>query len=102
MASNQSNWTISGSDGKEGHQVDLIINRADRIVNMCEMKFYNDDFEVTADYAKTIRNRMNTLIGHLSKRSSVQPTLVTSFGLKPGKNSGVFTKTVVLDDLFLL
>jgi len=100
VASNQSNWSISGSDGKEGHQVDLIINRADRVVNMCEMKFYNDDFEVSAEYARTIRNRMNTLIELVSKRSSVQPTLVTSFGLRQGKNSGVFPKVVVLEDLF--
>jgi len=100
VASSQSSWSMSGSDSNEGHQVDLIINRADRIVNMCEMKFYNDDFEVSAEYAKTIRSRMNTLIEHLSKKSSVQPTLVTSFGIKQGKNSGVFTKVVVLDDLF--
>jgi len=100
VASNQSNWSISGTDNHEGHQVDLIINRADRIVNMCEMKFYNDDFEVSSEYAKKIRNRMNTLIDHLSKKSSVQPTLVTSFGIKHGINSGIFTKVVVLDDLF--
>jgi len=100
VASNQSNWSIPGSDCIDGHQVDLIINRTDRIVNMCEMKFYGDDFEVSAEYAKTIRSRMNTLIGQVNKKSSVQPTLITSFGLKQGKNSGVFSKVVVLDDLF--
>lgn len=100
VASTQSNWSTSGDDSTKGHQIDLIIDRADRVVNMCEMKCYNDDFEVSAEYAKTIRSRMNALKELVSKRSSIQPTLVTTFGLKPGKNAGVFPKIVTLDDLF--
>lgn len=100
VASNQSNWSISGDEGTKGHQVDLIIDRADRVVNMCEMKCYNDDFEVSSDYARTIRSRMNAIKEHVSRRASIQPTLVTTFGLKAGPNAGVFANTITLDDLF--
>ena len=54
------------------------------VVNLCEMKCYNDKFAVTAEYAMTIRGRINAIREHVSKRSSIQPTLVTTFGLKPG------------------
>lgn len=100
VASKQSSWSLEGDENTKGHQVDLIIERADHIVNMCEMKFYNDDFEVTADYEKKIRRRVNVVSGMTDKRSSVQPTLVTTFGLKPGIHSGIFPKTIVLDELF--
>ena len=100
VASTQSNWLIQGDEKTKGHQIDLVIDRADRVVNMCEMKCYNDEFAVSAEYAMTIRGRVNTIREHASKRASIQPTLVTTFGLKPGKNSGVFTKTITLDDLF--
>lgn len=100
VASTQSDWLIPGDDKTKGHQIDLVIDRADRVVNLCEMKCYNDEFAVTAEYAMTIRGRVNAIKDHISKRSSIQPTLVTTFGLKPGKNSGVFTRTITLDDLF--
>lgn len=101
VASNQSSWTALGDENSKGHQIDLIIDRADRVVNMCEMKCYNDDFEVSAEYARLIRSRINKVINNVSKRASVQPTLVTTFGLKPGANSGVFAKTIALDELFV-
>lgn len=100
VASNQANWSVAGNEHSKGHQIDLIIDRADRIVNMCEMKFYGDDFEVSAEYARTIRSRILKVSENVSKRTSVQPTLVTTFGLKAGVNSGVFAKTVTLDELF--
>ena len=100
VASTQSDWLIPGDDRTKGHQIDLVIDRADRVVNLCEMKCYNDEFAVTAEYAMTIRGRVNAIKDHISKRSSIQPTLVTTFGLKPGKNSGVFTRAITLDDLF--
>ena len=100
VASKQSDWLIPGDDKTKGHQIDLVIDRADRVVNLCEIKCYNDEFTVTAEYAMTIRGRVNAIKDHISKRSSIQPTLVTTFGLKPGKNSSVFTRTITLDDLF--
>lgn len=100
VASNQSNWSVASDDNSKGHQVDLIIDRSDRIVNLCEMKCYADDFEVSAEYARTIRSRVLKVSENVSKRASIQPTLVTTFGLRPGANSGVFAKIVTLDDLF--
>ncbi len=46
VSTQQSSWALRGNDEEEGTQVDLIIQRADHIVNLCEMKFYGEDFTV--------------------------------------------------------
>ena len=48
-------------DDTEGTQVDLIIERKDNVVNMCEIKFYGNDFSVNKDYHKTLINRQELL-----------------------------------------
>ena len=41
-----------------GSQIDLIIERADRIIHLCEMKFSQSEYRITADYEEKLRTRM--------------------------------------------
>ena len=100
VSSNNSSWTMQGMDDQKGMQIDLVIERSDRVVNLCEMKFVNTEFEVTSDYDRTLRNRLYWMTGHISPRLNVQMTLVTTYGLKYGIHSGVFQRVVTLDSLF--
>ncbi len=84
----------------EKSQVDLLIERKDNIVNMCEIKFYGVEFSVDKDYYCTLNQRQVDLSKHLPKRTAVQNTLITTFGLRYNVYSGVFTKTITLEDLF--
>ena len=101
VSSENSPWTMRGFDGQKGMQIDLIINRSDRVVNLCEMKFVNMEFEVKNDYEKKLRERLQWMIDRVSKRHNVQMTLITTYGLKYGLHSGIFQRTVNLDSLFL-
>jgi len=98
--STNSPWTLKGSDDENGAQIDLIIRRQDNIVNICEMKFYQDDFTVTGEEERKLLHRAAVVAQHLKQRESTQLTLVTTFALKAGTHSSVFAKTIVLDDLF--
>mgnify|MGYP004443046283 CR=1 FL=1 len=100
VASEESAWIIKGNDDKEGAQIDLIIKRSDNIVNLCEMKCYQDEYQVTKEEEMKIRSRMSAVMEHLKKRQSLNVTLVTNFGLKQGIHSGIFTNVITLDDLF--
>lgn len=100
VASDNSAWAMQGTENQKGMQIDLVIDRQDRVVNLCEMKFVKDEFSVTADYEQILRSRLNWMTEHVSRRHNVQITLVTTFGLKYGKHSGIFQKTVVMDRLF--
>ena len=99
MASSESEWSVKGDGETEGLQIDLIIDRADNVVNLCEMKFYNDEFRVTKEYAKKLNNRGNLLQEKLPKRKVVRLTLVTTEGLARNEYAGVFQNVVLLEDL---
>lgn len=100
VSSEDSPWTLQGQEGQKGMQIDLIINRSDRVVNLCEMKFVNTEFEVKKDYEETLRRRINWMTEHVSSRHNVQMTLVTTYGLKYGLHSGIFQRVVTLESLF--
>jgi len=100
ISSSQSAWAVSGDDEQEGTQIDLLILRKDNVVNMCKMKFYSEEFAVRADYHKKIVHRTNILQPHLSRKTVIHSTLVTTFGLTYNQYSGDFTNVVTLADLF--
>ena len=101
VASSESEWSVKGDGETEGSQIDLIIDRADNVVNLCEMKFYNDEFRVTKEYAKKLNNRGNLLQERLPKRIVVRMTLVTTEGLARNEYAGVFQNVVLLEDLMV-
>lgn len=100
IASNESGWIVRGDGEKEGAQVDMVISRADNVVNLCEMKFYGDSYLPTKEDDLRLRHRITALSELLGKRQSLHITLVTTFGLSQGMYSGLFTQCVTLDDLF--
>ena len=99
VASKQSAWSKRGDD-IEGTQIDLLIDRNDNIMNMCELKFVSDDFSVNREYYKKIMHRQELLASEISRKTAIHSTLITTFGLTYNEYSGVFTNVITLDDLF--
>lgn len=100
VSSKQSAFVVKGDGETEGMQIDLLIDRKDNVLNLCEMKFVGDEFEVDNDYEKKLRHRLQWMLDHINRKQSLQMTLVTTFGLKYGYHSGVFQQVVTLDHLF--
>ncbi len=100
VSSAQSAWTDKGDENKEGLQIDMLIDRKDNIINMCEMKFYNEEFSVSKSYHSVLMHRQNSLAEHISKKKAIHSTLITTYGLKYNEYSGDFQQVVTLDDLF--
>ena len=100
VSSRQSSFTVKGDGETEGMQIDLIIDRKDNVLNLCEMKFASSEFEVDNDYEKKLRHRLQWMLDHINRKQRLQMTLVTTFGLKYGYHSGVFQQVVTLDHLF--
>ena len=99
VVTRQSAWS-KRSDDEQGTQIDLLIDRNDNVVNMCEIKFYSDDFTVDKEYYRVILRRQELLLKEVSKSTAIHSTLITTFGLKHNEYSGVFANTVTLDELF--
>jgi len=100
VSSMHSSLVVKGDEKTDGMQIDLIIERKDNVVNLCEMKFIGNEFEVKNDYEMKLRDRLAWMMDHVNQRQSVQMTLVTTFGLKYGIHSDIFQQVVTLDDLF--
>lgn len=100
VSSRQSAFVVKGDGETEGMQIDLLIDRKDNVLNLCEMKFVGGEFEVDNNYEKKLRQRLQWMLDHMNRRQSLQMTLVTTFGMKYGYHSGVFQQVVTLDHLF--
>ena len=100
VASEQSAWALQGDEKSEGTQIDLLIIRKDNMVNMCEMKYYSDEFEVDKEYDKKLRHRLTVLSEKLPKRFGVHPTIITTFGVKKNMYSSFFVRELTMDCLF--
>ncbi len=99
VSSEESAWSKK-KDDTEGMQIDLLINRRDNVVNMCELKFCSSDFTVDSRYYRTLLSRAETLSEMLPKKAVVRSTLITTYGLTRNEYSSAFVNTVTMDDLF--
>ena len=90
-------------DGTEqaGAQIDLLIDRRDKVVNICEMKFSASDFEINKSYDRDLRNKIERFRSTTNCRKSIQITMVTTYGVKRNKYSNIVGNQVKLEDLFL-
>ena len=100
VSTQQSLWALRGNDEEEGMQIDLIIQRADHIVNLCEMKFYGEDFTVDKSYYQKIDHREKVLTERLSRKEVVHPVLITTYGITYNEYSGIFQNVITIDQLF--
>ena len=94
-----STWIFPGNEEYNGAQIDMVLSRADGIINLCEMKFSRNDFSVTKDYDKRLRERTETFREVEKTRKTIHNTLITTYGLKHNAWSDQFQSTVTLEDL---
>lgn len=95
-----SSWFSRGDDGERGAQIDLCIDRNDRVISLCEMKYSIADFEVDKSYDEHLRERTECFRRATKTRKALQNVLVTTYGLKQNKYSQVFQTVVTMDDFF--
>ena len=99
VASSESALIIRGDEEERGAQIDMLIVRDDRVVNLCEMKFLSKAFEPKTEDEQTLRERIATVQELLSFKHTVHLTLVTTVGLKANVHSGVFQHIITIDQL---
>lgn len=102
VLSEQFTWFTHSDDemGIKGAQIDLLIERRDRVINICEMKYSINDYVIDKDYDAVLRNKIDTFRRLTNCRESLQLTLVTTYGVKKNKYSNIAQSQVILDDLF--
>lgn len=100
VTTTQSSWALQGDNNNDGTQIDLIIHRKDNVVNLCEMKFYSEDYTVTKEYHQKLVRRTNLMVEHLPRKTAIHNTLITTYGLARNLYFSDFQQIIVLNDLF--
>ena len=87
-------------DSEKGAQIDLIIQRKDGIVNLCEMKYTNEAYSLDAAEHSKILNRLAQFQEVAKGNEAIHVTLVCGNGYKQNKYSGIVQNVVLGDNLF--
>ena len=102
MATSVSTWRhiADKNDKTPGAQVDMVIERADRIIHLFEIKFSNNKFKITKEYEKKVRERL-WLFQEITKTTkAVVQTFVTTYGLSNPNAWSIVHSELTMDDLF--
>lgn len=83
-----------------GTQIDLLIERTDNYIYLCEAKFASEPFVISKDYEEHLRKRMAIFREETNTRKALLTTFITTYGVKPGIHTEVVQREVLLDHLF--
>lgn len=92
-------WRSSTTTPKS--QIDLAIERADRMINICEIKFCDAPYTISKDEDMKLRLRLANFKTETSTRNGLLLTMIAPFGISGGKYSNQVKETITLDDLFV-
>ncbi len=95
-------WQCNGDEEKgiKGAQIDLVIDRQDKQVDLCEIKCCGEEFEVNKDMVESLRSKASSFKKNTGTRKGLRQTLITPVGLARNKYSGIFNSVITTDDLF--
>lgn len=99
--SEASTYLSTGKNDLPGVQIDLLIDRNDQVINLCELKFYKEDFVMTKSYAQELRQKIALFKAATQTRKQIFLTLLTTFPLIPHTHSiGLIDQALTMDILF--
>lgn len=98
--SEESPWRYSGTKSASGAQIDLLIDRADRTINVCEMKFYTDEFTIDKAYATELDRKLQVFREQTKTKKSIFLTFITTYGVKKNEHSDRLVHNNLTMDLF--
>ncbi len=98
VQANACSWYSASSSPKA--QIDLLIDRKDDAVNLCEMKYSRSEYEIDSEERKKLERRVEVFRNETGTKKSIILTLVTIEGLKKNAHSDIIQSLIVADDLF--
>lgn len=93
-------WRFQPKEG-QGAQIDLIIDRGDFVINICEMKFSEKEFTIDKAYAANLQNKVTRFQEHTGTKKELHLTVVTTFGVKQNQyEEHLIARSVSMNYLF--
>ena len=98
VSTNEYAWKSKTSS--KGAQIDLLIDRKDGVINLCEMKFTDSEYEMTKEEHDKLLHRQAAFIDEVKPDAAVHLTLVSANGIKKNKYTNILIRTIDGDELF--
>ena len=95
-------WSVAGSKDKPGAQIDLLIDRSDDVINLCEIKYSKAPFQITNTIDASLQNKRERFIQETGTEKAVHLTMITTMGLSDNPYAWDVQSVVTMDDLFVL
>ena len=83
-----------------GAQVDLVLERADHITDLCEIKFTDQPFQITAEYEQVLLNKVKVFREETGTKQALKLVLISAMGLDGVAHTEKIARVLTLDDLF--
>lgn len=97
-----SSFYRKGTPEIPGAQIDLVIDRNDRVINLFEIKFYNEPYTLSKEYAAQLRKKMSIFRHAADTNKHLTWAMIATFGLTHNQHSlGLIDNVITLDDLFV-
>jgi len=98
---NQYSFLAKATEENEGTQIDLLIDRQDNAISICEVKFYNDTWALTKTYADELSKKRNIFRKVTGTKKQLFIVLISTFGLDKNKYSiGLIDNSLDVNSLF--
>ncbi|MDR1082942.1 MAG: ATP-binding protein [Coriobacteriales bacterium] len=81
-------------------QIDLVVDRADKVINLCEIKFASGEYTIDKAESMSLRNKLTAFAAETKTRKALRVTMITTFGLKQNEYASEIPSQITLDDLF--
>ena len=100
ISSSEYAWRSDGSDNLKGAQIDLLIDRADNVINLCEMKYTESPFIITDDYCNELLNKKTLFKEKTKTKKGIQIILISMNGVANNQKYGIAQRVINGAELF--
>ena len=95
-------WRLFGSQQNTGAQIDLVIDRDDGIINLCEIKYSQKEFVIDKSFAEDVRKKISLFKEKTKTKKQINFSMITLRGVKNNSyKKELVSSETVLDDLFM-
>lgn len=98
VLTNESAWRSEKS--KPGAQIDLLIERRDGVINVCEMKYSAVKYSISEEYEENLRNKLAVFRNETRTTAALHLTMIVSNGLVQNEHSDIVVNVITGKDLF--
>ena len=102
VITNEYSWRTAANDEHPGAQIDLLIDRSDKVINLCEIKYSDNPYTIDKKYMENLRNKVALFRQITKTRKGIVLTMITNSGLVNNSFSmNNIHSQITADDLFV-